>query len=226
MKRYWNKYTRALSLVILGISIFIGVNIVQQKNISQQVETQRIVVAKQEIRPYQEITKDMLQYREVVLSEVPADAVLDAGKLKFGDLYTGEYGIREKEPLRMNYTTTSLNSQVGSSIGLKDGMTEIGVATDLARSAGDDAKPGVYVDVIAYVEDETTNLSKKIIDPKLTNIKVLKRLNSTGTTPEAASGESLIPAVVVLEVTSAQAAAIMEYQETGKVYLLPLGIKP
>ncbi|NOU80778.1 hypothetical protein GC101_18100 [Paenibacillus sp. LMG 31459] len=226
MKRFWNKYTRALTLIILGIAILVVVNIVQSKNISNQVDTQRIVVAKQDIAPFTEITKDKLQYRDVVLSEVPVDAVLDAGELKFGDLYAGEYGIRSNEPVRTTYNTTSLNSQVGSSIGLKEGMTEIGIATDLARSAGDDAKPGVYVNIIAYVRDEATNVSRKVVDPKLTNIKVLKRLNSEGTTPDAASGDSLIPAVVVLEVTPEQAAAIMEYQETGKVYLLPLGIKP
>lgn len=225
LKRFWNKYTRALSFIVIGLVILIGVNTVQNRNISQQVETQRVVVAKQDIAPFTEITKDKLQYREIVLSEIPTDAVLDAEDLKFGDLYAGEYGIRNNEPVRTTYNTTSLNSEVGSSIGLKEGMTEIGIATDLVRSAGDDAKPGVYVNVIAYVRDEATNLSKKVVDPKLTNIKVLKRLNSEGTAPDAASGNSLIPVVVVLEVTVEQAAAIMEYQESGKVYLLPVGIK-
>ncbi|MOA68788.1 hypothetical protein D3C78_1965800 [compost metagenome] len=53
----------------------------------------------------------------------------------------------------------------------------------------------------------------------------MKRLNSEGTVPDPNAGNGLIPAVVVLEVTKTQAESIMEYQETGKVYLLPTEVE-
>lgn len=59
--------------------------------------------------------------------------------------------------------------------------------------------------------------------PELSSLKVVKRLNAEGKVPDPADGGSLIPAVIVLEVTPQQAALLMEAQETGKVYLLPAG---
>lgn len=191
--------------------------------LANQVETELVAVAKEDIPPFTKITEDNLEMLEKVVAEVPSDAVKDRKEVNFDNAYASDYGFMKGAPIRKSYITTAEESKLGTSVGLKEGMREIGVRTDLAQSAGNDVKPGVYVDAIAFIRDDITGLSIKKIDPKLKNIKVLKLLNSEGTVPDPNVGNSLIPAVVVLEVSSKQAEELMAYQETGKVYFLPSG---
>ncbi|MBA9086491.1 Flp pilus assembly protein CpaB [Fontibacillus solani] len=218
-EKLWNKYTRSGLIVLVGVIFaLIGFKLTQS-NIAQHVQTQRVIVAKEDIAPFTELTKDMLEYEDRVISAIPSGAINDASQISFGDAYTSEFGIIKGSTLQAHLITTAAQSQMGSLVSLKPGYTEIGVKTDLVLSAGDEAKPGVLVDVIAYVQKESESI--KVSDPSLTGIRVLKRLNSEGTVPDPNAGNSLIPVVVVLEVTKAQAESIMEYQESGKVYLLP-----
>jgi Flp pilus assembly protein CpaB len=203
------------------IIAFIAFKISEVQN-DKMVQTQRVIVAKENINPYTKLTKDLLEYRDVVISAIPTGAILDAGEINFEDAFASEFGAIKGIPLQKELITTAADSKRGVSVGLKPGFTEIGVKTDLVLSAGDEAKPGIFVDVIAYVGDDEGR-SSKIVDPTLTGLRVLKRLNSEGTVPDPEAGNSLNPMVVVLEVTKEQAASIMEYQEQGKIYLLPTG---
>lgn len=223
MKRYWNKYTRSIVIVATGLIIGLVAIMYNQHLIDSQVETSQVVVLKEDIAPFAKITKEQLEYQNMTISSIPEDAVRDAKELDLDNMYASEYGLIKGSSLRKSYVTTKEQSKLGTAIGLKNGMFEIGVATTLAQSAGDGIKPGVYVDAIAFVHNDQSGLGKTIEDPKLKNILVKKRLNSEGTEPNSNSGNSLIPIVAVLEVDKGQAKALMEYQETGKVYLLPSG---
>lgn len=226
MKRFWNKYTRAGLIALLGVLLASVAFVINNNIISSQVQTQKVIVTKEDIPPYMEITKETLEYKEIVIGEVPTDAISDSKDIEFGNAFAGKYGFQAGAALRKGYITTAEESDLGSAIGLKDGMRLIGVRTDLAMTAGDEVKPGVLVDAYAYFSsgsDAREGQSGRIINPGLTNLKVVKRLNSEGTVPDREAGNSLIPAVVVLEVTPEQAADLMEYQEIGKVYLLPSG---
>ncbi|BFH18138.1 hypothetical protein J6TS7_38210 [Paenibacillus dendritiformis] len=223
MKRFWNKYTRTGLIALLGVIIGLVAVLINQSNIDAQVKTNQVIVMKEDIPPFGKITKESLEYQDLTVSSIPEDAVKDAKELDFDNLYASEYGLIKGSPLRKSYVTTQEQSKLGTAVGLKDGMFEIGVTTTLAQSAGDGIKPGVYVDAIAFVHNDQTGIGKTIEDPKLKNILVKRRLNSEGTEPSSTSGNSLIPVVAVLEVNKGQAKALMEYQETGKVYLLPSG---
>lgn len=222
-KKFWNKYTRSGLLVLVGLLIFVVAYKINQTSTAQQVQTQRVIVAKQNIPPYTALKKEMLEYKNIVMSAVPSDAITDANQINFDDAFSSSFGILQGAPLQKQQITKAAESQMGTAVSLKAGYTQIGVKTDLAMSAGDGAKPGVLVDVIAYVGNDGAG-STKVVDPSLKGLRVLKRLNSEGTVPDPNVGNSLIPSVVVLEVTPQQAAAIMEYQESGKVYLLPVGV--
>lgn len=226
MKRFWNKYTRTAIIVFVGIGLALIGFIINENKISNSIQTKQVIIVKEDITPFKAITKESLQYQEVVISAVPNDAIENADDLNFDDLYAGEVGFSKGAILRKGYITNAQDSKVGTALGLSKGKVEVGVQTTLAQSAGDGAKPGVYVDVVAVITDERTGESKKITkkeNPNLSNLLVIRRLNAEGTTPDIESGKSLIPTVVVLEATTEQAADLVQYQEAGKVYLTPSG---
>lgn len=223
MKKLWNKYTRSALIVLLGLILALVAFQLNSRNIAEQVQTKKIIVATTNIDPYMPITKDQLKFREMVVSEVPEDALETADELDFSDAFASKYGFMAGAPIRKSLVTTAAASGMGAAVSLKEGMRQIGVKTDLVLSSGDEVKPGILVDAYAFVSDTATGQSKKMILPELSSLKVVKRLNAEGKVPDPADGGSLIPAVIVLEVTPQQAALLMEAQETGKVYLLPAG---
>ncbi|MEK5163183.1 RcpC/CpaB family pilus assembly protein [Paenibacillus sp. FSL R5-0527] len=226
MKKYWNKYTRSGLIILVGVLLALAAFSINNNMISEQVHTKKIIVAKGDIAPYEEITKDKLEYRDVVVSAVPAGAIQEADEINFGDAFASQYGFLQGMAIRKEYITTTADSALGSAVGLKDGMLHIGIRTDLAMSAGGEVKPGVLVNVNAFIRDEATGQTKTIIDNELKGLRVVGCLNSEGTIPDPSAGNSLIPAVVVLEVTEEQGKKLTEYQEKGKVYLLPSGTQP
>ncbi|MDF9841935.1 MULTISPECIES: Flp pilus assembly protein CpaB [unclassified Paenibacillus] len=223
MKKLWNKYTRSALIIVLGLILALVAFQLNRKNIAEQVQTEKIIVAKEDIAPFTALSKEQLEFREIVLSEVPEDAITSAETLDFNDAYASQYGFLKGTPIRQSLVTTAAASGIGTAVSLKEGMRQIGVKTDLVLSSGDEVKPGILVDAYAFVSDTATGQSKQMVLPELSSLKVVKRLNSEGKVPDPADGGSLIPAVIVLEVTPKQAALLMEYQETGKVYLLPAG---
>jgi Flp pilus assembly protein CpaB len=223
LKKLWNKYTRSALIVLLGLILALVAFQLNSRNIAQQVQTKKIIVATTNIDPYMPITKDQLKFREMVVSEVPEDALETADELDFSDAYASKYGFMAGAPIRKSLVTTAAASGMGAAVSLQEGMRQIGVKTDLVLSSGDEVKPGILVDAYAFVSDTATGQSKRMVLPELSSLKVVKRLNAEGKVPDPVDGGSLIPAVVVLEVTPQQAALLMEAQETGKVYLLPAG---
>ncbi|MEC0167367.1 Flp pilus assembly protein CpaB [Paenibacillus graminis] len=224
MKKLWNKYTRNALIILVGLLLgVIGYNW-SQSQINTQVHTAKIIVAKANIEPYVAITKDLLQYREVVVSEVPSDAITSPDELDFQDAYASQYGFIQGQPLRSSLITTAAGSNRGGAVALQPGRVHIGIKTDLVMSAGNEVKPGLLVDVAAFVADTQRGTSKTILLPELSGIEVVKTLNSEGKIPDGSEGGSAYPAVVVVDVSKKQAAKIMEYQETGKVYVLPSGV--
>ena len=225
-KKTWNKYTRAGLIVLLGLLFAMIAYTLNNNKIAEQVQTKRVIVAKEDIAPFEMLTKEKLEFKEVVVGEVPPDAIDNAEQIKFEDAYASKYGFLKGSSLRSNYITTAAKSELGAGVGLKEEMRLIGIKTDLVLSAGNEVKAGLLVDAIAYVQSQDAerggSVPKKMIDPDLSKLEVVKLLNAEGTSPDAA-GNSLIPNVVVLKVTAEQAGKLMEYQETGKIYLLPTG---
>lgn len=226
-KKWWNKYTRSGLIFTLAI-IFAFVAFKLNSNmLAEQVQTKTVIVAKEDIAPFEMLTKEKLEFREVVVGEVPSDAIDNADDINFDDAYASKFGFLKGSSLRSSYITTAAKSELGAGVGLKDGMRLIGIKTDLVLSAGNEVKAGMLVDAIAFIQAQDNerggSVSEKVIDPTLSKLEVVKLLNAEGTAPDAAAGNSLIPNVVVLKVTTEQAGKLMEHQETGKIYLLPTG---
>ncbi|QDA30208.1 Flp pilus assembly protein CpaB [Paenibacillus polymyxa] len=226
MKKYWNKYTRAIFFFLVGAVLVITAFTMNQAQIDSQVQTKRIIVTKENVEPYGELKKENLEFKDVVISEVPDDAIMDQKSIQFGDAFASKFGFVQGTPIRSSYITDAKTSKLGSAIGLKKGRVEIGVKTDLVLSAGNEIRPGILVDAQAFITNGSEGRGIRKVDPDLKGLLVKKVTNSEGMTPDSEStNNNMVPAAITLEVAPEQAARIMEYQETGKVYLLPAGVK-
>jgi len=225
LQKKMNKYVRCGIIGGIGLLFALTALILINHQINRQIHTEKVIVAKTDIQPFTAITQDQVEYKEMALSAIPADAIRDQKEVNFADLFTTEYGWVKGSPMRKGYTSTQAESKLGTVIGLPKNKKEIGVTTNLTQSAGGSVKAGIYVDVYAWVEDQK---QKRVMTPKenphLTHILVKNIVNAQGKS-EAEENNNNTPAVAVLEVTPEQATSLVTYQEQGKVYLLPAGKK-
>jgi Flp pilus assembly protein CpaB len=227
MKNVWNKYTRAFVIILFASLLSLTAFYLNQQFIESKIETKRIVVAKEHVPPHTNIS-DLIEYREVVVSEIPQDAIYDINDIK-GDepWFTEEIGLTKGYPIKKSMISTASKTVFGPSSELEGKETRfIGVATDQVRSAGDYIHAGVRVDAYVFIPP-ALDLPEQVIspqdNPKLANLLVHDRQNSQGKDPSDTEGREAIPAVAILEVTPDVAKDLVKYQEIGKVYLLPTG---
>lgn len=211
-------------IIIVGVALAGIAYSLNKSEISSQVETERIIVVKEDIQPFTELTKDKLEFKDVVKSAVPEAPIRNQNEIDFGNAFASQYGFPKGTPLQSTYITTAEKSKFGTAVALDEGMLQIGVKVDLTTSAGGEVRPGLLVDAYAYVQNSENGGYRSITDKSLQNLKVIKTLNSEGTAPDPEAGGSLIPSVAVLEVTPEQGEKLMAFQESGKVYLLPAGV--
>lgn len=229
--RFWNKYTRVGLIIVLALAtalITMGVNSAYRARVT---EVEKVVVAASHLKPYTELTKANLTYREVVKSEIPVDPIksIDAF-LKQGPKFVGEVGFTKGYPVKQSLTLESAKSNFGPALGLKNGKYLVGIAVNQVRAVGDLIKPGVKVDAFVFIDGGLERSQPRILkpndNPNLANLVVVERQNSNGEEPNG-QGTEAIPVLAVVEAATAhQAADLVLYQEIGKIYLLPVGIDP
>lgn len=226
LKSMWNKTTRPIFIILVSAVFAFAAYMYYQKDVDKQVQTMQVWVAAVDIAPNTQITSDNISQVSRVVSAVPPDAITDIADLDLKNVYSSGIGFKPGDVIRQSYLTTAEDSKLGTVVALKDGMVEIGVATDLVGTAGNEVRAGMLVQVQAFLTQSAEGRGIVKADTDLTEILVRKVVNSEGYTPEAEEERSSrVPAVVTLEVTPTQAMRIMEYQQTGKVFLLPSGIK-
>ena len=226
MKKIWNKYTRALAIIFVAI-VFTGVALYMNKSfVDARVNTKTVLVPKEHLKPFSPL-KDNLTTRDVVVSEIPSDAIISEKDLEGKDWYVGDIGLIKGTPIRKSLITNEKTNPFGQAITLKEGRKLIGVTTDLPRSSGDYLKAGVLVDAYVYIKGDQQRRAQMVTPEDNSNLKgllVKDHKNQEGTTTGEKEGKSLVPNVAVLEVSSAAARDLVQYQEEGKIYLLPSGV--
>ena len=225
-KRYWNVYTRLLLIIFLALLAAVGTTYLNKNYIDSKVEMIKVVVPSEHIKPYTELTKGLLTYRDVIKSEIPGDAIYDKEEfLKEGSKFTGEIGLVKGYPVKESLTVNSFDSVFGAAIALKDGKSYLGIATDQVRSQL--VKPGTLVDLYCFIEGDTQTgesvVISKIEEPLFASLYVHSLKGKNNEELKGAEGESS-PAVVVVETVSPeQTSKIIRYQMSGKMYLVPVG---
>ncbi|MCE3203478.1 CpaB family protein [Paenibacillus sonchi] len=227
MKRLWNQTTRRLvilfcSILLAGAGVF-----VQNRIVSNRTEMIYVAVASENVKPNHPVK---WTFRNVVKSESPADAITDAKELEGQNWVANEVGIPQNTPIAKSMLVKAEESKYGASAALKKGSMFVGVTTDQVRSAGDYIKPGVKVDAFVYIKvgnergEQTSKLITPETDPLLKNLLVKDRQNQNGYEPKSEENQNPIPAIAIIETDNPLvAAALIKYQEEGKVYLVPTG---
>ncbi|MBY9079577.1 hypothetical protein KIH86_08435 [Paenibacillus sp. HN-1] len=224
MKRLWTQTTRRLVILLFALLLAGAGVIIQNRIVSNRTEMVNIAVASENVQPN---TPVKWKFRNVVKSEAPADAITDAKELEGQDWVVDEVGIPKDIPIGKSMLVKAQDSKYGPSATLGKGSMFVGVSTDQVRSAGDYIKPGVRVDAYVYVKNDaerTTTLITPGNDPLLKNLLIKDRQNQNGFEPKSEDNQNPIPAIAIIETDNPKvAAALIRYQEEGRVYLVPTG---
>lgn len=226
IKRYWNKYTRLGVIVILALSVAIATSEINNTYLESKVKLVKIVVAAENIKPYTELKRENLTYREVVKAEVPADALDNLEIfLQEGPMFAGEVGFIKGYPIKKSLTNNSLDSVFGSPLGLKEGKSYLGIAIDQVRAQL--VKPGIMVDAYCFFQSSALGGNAQIIskleDPLLGGLYV-HAVKDKDNEEINEKNRGAIPAVVVVETVSPeQTGKLIYYQTVGKIFLVPIG---
>ena len=228
-RKFWNKFTRLAIIIAISLVIAVFTANLNKAYIESKVRMVKIVVAAEHIKPYTELTKENLTYREVVEAEVPGDAIKDLDAfLAEGSVYAGELGFVKGYPVKESLTNCGVDSALGAALTLKEGKSYLGISTDQVRAQF--VTPGTRVDAYCYIEQQglygMPSVVTKAEEPLLANLYVhsVKGKNNEEITEKS---EDALPAVVVVETESTeQTGKLIYYQMVGEIFLVPTGADP
>lgn len=226
-KSHWNKYTRLALIVLLAVMVAVITAYINKIYIESKVKLEKIVVAADNIKPYTELNTHNLIYREIVKSEIPTDALYDLEEfLRDGPKYSGEVGFVKGYPIKKTLTSNAEDSVFGPAIALEKEKYYLGIAIEQVSSQL--VKPGTIVDVYCYLEEKAMNAPPTVIskleEPLLAGLYVHSVKGKENENIDEKT-EEVIPAVVVVETISPeQTSKLIYYQNSGKVFLVPIGV--
>ncbi|AJE54209.1 hypothetical protein RE92_24770 (plasmid) [Paenibacillus polymyxa] len=226
-KKILTKGTVRILSIILAVIVTVIVLLIAKNMVTSNVSTEKIVVAADNIAPNQGL-KSMLKYRDVIKSEVPADPIRDMKEVEDQNYFAGDIGFFKDQPITRSGITTSDKSTFGEALNLKKPNHFVGIKVDQSQSTGGLLKPGVIVDAVVYLKSEAGGTGRVIgpdDDPELSGLVVVGRENSEGTEPGKDGRSSLTSVVIVNAPTVSVYKKLVQYQEDGKIYLGPAGVK-
>ncbi|MFB5268145.1 RcpC/CpaB family pilus assembly protein [Paenibacillus enshidis] len=226
LKKLWNKNTYRVTVVGLALIVSFAIVLVATQYVSSNTEVVEVVVAKENIDPNKEIT-DLVEMGSMVKSQVPEDAVYGLDELSGSKYYAGSIGFYKGQALQKSGITTSDKSSYGSALELEESQRLVAVKVDQSSSTGGMVKPGVIVDAVVYLKGDggSSTVIGSDEDPDLANLLVVGRENSEGTSP-GEDGRSSLTTIVIVKAPSVEVyKKLVKYQEDGKVYLAPAGVK-
>lgn len=191
-----------------------------------------VVVAARRIPAYSLIEEGRLTLAPRPRSVVPGEAVRSLADLAGKRYYTGELGLGEGDILRLDRVAEKNNTPVGNLMTLAaENKMLVSVNTNLVKSCANQVVPGTLVNAVVFIKGEMVNAPDQVISPaedaRLGHLLVVDKKNAESAPPPE-RGREAIPAVVtlVLDNTDLETAkALVQYNEKGSVYLLPIGFQ-
>lgn len=227
-QRVW----KTLLVLVVFVLIFYGTFTINNRYIRANTEMVKVTVAMREIPAYSQIKEGDLIIAKRPLSVIPKDAVYDREDLlESGTYYTGAIGLGVGDILRAERLFTTDQNPLGGLARLGDeNKMLVAVNTDLVQSTANLVIPGAIVDAVVFLkgDNETPDqVLSPIEDPRLGNLLVVDKKNAEAASP-AEKGREAIPAVITIMLerqNSETAKALVEYNELGSIYLLPVGFE-
>lgn len=225
------KKTKNIVFLVLLVTIFALTFTLNNWYIKNNTDMVNVAVLSKTIMPFEKIEKGDILLKSKVKSEVPKDAILDKDKLFLDnkEVFAGDIGFYQGDILRTNKLVDKEHNPFGKVLGLQEqGKMLISINTDLVRSTANFVKPGVVVNAIVYIKGDMRGTPDRVItpeqDPRLEKLTVVDKKNQEASEP-AEEGREAIPYVVTFETSDMNiAAGLVQYNEQGKIYLLPVDI--
>jgi len=219
----WMRITLILAAGLAAAGITFVLN---RAYISEHTRFENVVIAMENTYPYSPLQKYQLAKR--VKSSIPEDAVLNTEFLTGKKWYAGHLGIGEGDIIRKSRIKDSAGTPFGEAVALEGGKVLVGVKTDQVLSAGGSIKPGVLVNAIVFIPGDGRSRPDDIVitperEPLLGGLLIKDVQNADSSAP-GGKGREALPVVAVIETSMQAAQKLVLYQETGKVYLAPVGV--
>ncbi|MBU7007059.1 hypothetical protein [Phosphitispora fastidiosa] len=220
------KWLKVLIILFTGVTVAGVTFLVNSAYINKHTRLVNVVVAAEDIPPYNLIGK--YQTAEAVISSVPDDAVTDPAFLGEQEWYSGSLGIGQGDIIRKSRINNAESNPFGKALALKDKKILVGVKTDQAMSAGSNIKPGVIVNALVFIPSDNRNRPENTVvgpdqDGLLSGLLIREVQNADTNAPNG-KGREAQPVVAVIETSIPAAQKLVLYQEVGKVYLVPAGV--
>jgi len=199
--------------------------------IKENTDMATVVVAAQKIRAFSAVGRDQVTLAKRPKSVIPKEALSEMAPLFSGErYYTSDLGFGEGDILRLDRLTTKQNNSPGNLAALAEtNKMLVAVNSNLVKSCANMVGPGAVVNAIVIVKGKNMNNPDIVIGPgediRLADLLVVDKKNADAAEP-AQKGRDAIPAVVTLIMDRTNldtAKALVQYNETGSVYLLPVG---
>ncbi len=215
------------------ICIFFSTFSLNRMYIKKNTDMVTVVVAAKKINAFSAVNPDQVTLEKRPKSVVPNEALFETAPLFLGKrYYASELGFGPGDILRLDRLTTTQNNSPGNLIALaEENKMLVAVNSNLVKSCANMVGPGAVVNAIVIVKGKNLNDPDKVIGPgedaRLADLLVVDKKNADAAEP-AQKGRDAIPAVVTLIMDRDNldtAKALVQYNETGSVYLLPVGFK-
>lgn len=229
-KRIKQKYIKAGVVIIVFCLITAVTFTLNRMYIRKNTDMVNVAVAVQKIPAFTQVFPDQVKLAKRPRSAVPPEAVLNTAELSQAPYYTGDLGFGQGDIIRTDRLSAGKSSKIGelTSLVAEDKML-ISVSTNLVKSCANLVAPGALVDAVVFIPgqgiDQEDILISPLEDPCLANLLVIDKKNAESSPPPDA-GREAIPATVTLIMDKAAmetAKALVQYNETGSIYLLPVG---
>lgn len=225
-RKIWTQTTRNISILAIALTIGAVAVFIQIRIVKAQTTTKQVLVAENNILPFTPISGKLV-LKKVVKSTVPEDAITSLDQIEGQELVTNDLGLQAGIPVSKSMLVSAKDSKYGESVDLKQGEQFIGVQTDQVRSAGDLIKPGTIADAYVFIpggQQSDPTLVTPDQDPLLRSLYIQDRQNQNGDVPQT-ENQTGIPAIAIVRTSNpAVVAALIRYQEEGRVYFAPSGI--
>lgn len=201
--------------------------------VSQHVRLVTVVTAAAPIPPRTRVEPAMLRMAQVPESAAPDDYAPGISVFAEQEFFTGEIGLHAGEIVTRSKVFKPEDIVHAHTLTLAPGESILGVATDLARSAGGAIFPGSRVRALAYIKPDPRQETEQMrgqppveeparVKVLFDNLRVVGVINSEAADATDEKQRSRVPAVVKLAVNQEQSRVLIRHQEEHRVWFAVL----
>lgn len=220
-----------IALIILTFAVTFALTFfLNRAYIRKNTDLIEVLVATKKIPAYSLVSRDNTTITKRPRASLPPEVLPALDHFAQGKQeYTADLGFGAGDVIRKDRFLAGNDALNILATLNRDKKMLLAVGTNLVRSCAGLVTPGSLVNAVVFMKGDSQGVPDKIISPgedaRLANLLVLNIKNSDAVPPKE-SGKEAIPAVATLVLDSNNietAKALVQYNEKGSIYLLPVG---